>query len=850
MDDILDPADQEELGRKIEASPFATELIHRSRDAVRRLRLSAPEPLASDSDDLHGADHNLDANTAAEYLDNTLSPDEVAEFERTCLEAGPQADMLLAEAASCHHILTLVLGEPAEVDGDLRQRMYGLLENGGPQQARVEPVAQGAHHAPAVEPGPASAVAATMAAPAAPATRRPQVDPDEAAVPDYILEAARVRRRKNRQLVAMMVVAAGLGAVVAYLLWQPEPKLPSGVAEKDVDEATSGFVVGDGQQVGATATAGNETEAASAESGGDAPLWTPPATTGITEPAPIAKPDDLLAGSDASAAVGAEAAATGSAGDATPGDAATPEPPVEGETDAGTTEAGDAATAAADLGNNIPVFPYPGDDADSADNSATSADAGATAPSVPPPIPTNPNDIPPGVGDADQAAMLADAGRSTASTEDAVAGAGAADDLTNSATAPADAPPTDAAADQTSAAQPKQLGAYLGLNNDLLLRFEPSVNAWVRLPPRSTFAAGDRLLVLPAFRTLAVLGADVNAFLGGGTELTVGGSVGAEDVRVELLYGRVILNSGVNGNQIALYAGDQIRQIKLGPSSSLAVEARRIFVPGSNPDQDVPPLEINWYLTSGSADWGDSTDAAAAHSAEGPAFWTTIDGVDVAPQAIDELPEWIDKEPISNIEADARDAIAEKLKAGQPVNVALLELTGTTGLGRRIEVRALAARSGAYVGEFEPVVKALADPNERAKRKEQVETLRNAIARNPEAAKQIYDAFALQRGEEAAADLMEMLIGFNPAMLGTTREEVQNGSMVRLIQWLNDEDLTYRVLASHNLNEITATSYLGGYRPEHAAQARTREIRYYTDRFGKGELMPTEWTPTGWSSTR
>ena len=80
MDDILDPNDQEELGRKIEASPFATELIHRSRDAVRRLRLSAPEVLGGDSDDVHDGDRNLDANTAAEYLDNTLSPDEVADF--------------------------------------------------------------------------------------------------------------------------------------------------------------------------------------------------------------------------------------------------------------------------------------------------------------------------------------------------------------------------------------------------------------------------------------------------------------------------------------------------------------------------------------------------------------------------------------------------------------------------------------------------------------------------------------------------------------------------------------------------------------------------------------------------
>ena len=42
--------------------------------------------------------------------------------------------------------------------------------------------------------------------------------------------------------------------------------------------------------------------------------------------------------------------------------------------------------------------------------------------------------------------------------------------------------------------------------------------------------------------------------------------------------------------------------------------------------------------------------------AEGPATWTTVDGVDQAPQAIDELPEWIDVEPITNLEVGAREA--------------------------------------------------------------------------------------------------------------------------------------------------------------------------------------------------
>ncbi|MCH2596741.1 MAG: hypothetical protein MKZ95_13225, partial [Pirellulales bacterium] len=73
MDDILEPTDHEELGKKIEASDFATELIHRSRDAVRRLRLGAPTiDAGEDSDDVLGGVSVADVNAVAEYLDNTL----------------------------------------------------------------------------------------------------------------------------------------------------------------------------------------------------------------------------------------------------------------------------------------------------------------------------------------------------------------------------------------------------------------------------------------------------------------------------------------------------------------------------------------------------------------------------------------------------------------------------------------------------------------------------------------------------------------------------------------------------------------------------------------------------------
>ena len=111
---VLEPAEADEFAAKVQESPVASGLVQRIRGITHKVRMTAPRIDAKGLTD--------DANNVAEYLDNNLAEDRVADFERTCLES----DMHLAEVAGSYQILTMVLGKPAEVPPKLRERIYGL----------------------------------------------------------------------------------------------------------------------------------------------------------------------------------------------------------------------------------------------------------------------------------------------------------------------------------------------------------------------------------------------------------------------------------------------------------------------------------------------------------------------------------------------------------------------------------------------------------------------------------------------------------------------------------------------------------------------------------------------------
>ena len=306
MDNVLEPSDAEVLGKKIEESDFAQGLVQRIRTVLKKVRMNAPK--------LDGKGMGNDANTVAEYLDSALPQDRVGDFERVCLES----DAHLAEVAGCHQVLTIVLGKPADVPAELRERVYSLAGAG------------------AVTPPPVAPPRHEPTAPPKPANGQPVMVAHTAEVPDYLRSGSRVNPWVVLAAIAgvLLLSAVGLRAMGPFDSRHPllgslfaEPRVASNTAgtaaqtnpadppkssnEQGTEETTPATSTdANATTVLDSATAPGDTKAAAEINNSKASVDVPPATDPPppTEPSPT-EPSEPAATEDGKAAPIAQAPA-------------------------------------------------------------------------------------------------------------------------------------------------------------------------------------------------------------------------------------------------------------------------------------------------------------------------------------------------------------------------------------------------------------------------------------------------------------------------------------------------------------------------------------------------------------
>eukprot|EP00456_Euglypha_rotunda_P083545 TRINITY_DN82_c0_g4_i1.p1 TRINITY_DN82_c0_g4~~TRINITY_DN82_c0_g4_i1.p1 ORF type:complete len:729 (+),score=157.03 TRINITY_DN82_c0_g4_i1:1960-4146(+) len=190
LDDVLEPAETKLIGEKIQESAVAGKLVSLIKLVVRQRRLKAPS--------VSGPNVGIDPNIVSQYLDSTLPPEQVVDVEKVLLTS----DELLAEVASCHQVLALVMGKPMEISEASRERLYALGPVDQTDRLQVE--------APRSL-GSSESVAASMNGRDSATHNAPKAPPE---IPEYLRQNSWSQRVVPAAIVALLVLIC-LGLLVS-----------------------------------------------------------------------------------------------------------------------------------------------------------------------------------------------------------------------------------------------------------------------------------------------------------------------------------------------------------------------------------------------------------------------------------------------------------------------------------------------------------------------------------------------------------------------------------------------------------------------------------------------------------
>ena len=780
LDGILEPDDDAEIRQKIADSEFATTLMHRVENVMRQPRLRAPV--------VAGKGVASDANAVAEYLDNTLQDERVAEFEKACLES----DTNLAEVGAAHQILTLVLGQPVDIDAAARERMYHLPAVAEEQIARVEP----------------------------PHQRR-----ERPTVPDYLREPD----RKSRLWPAIGVVVAAAVVFVAILaavgsldpwlqrlgLITPPDEIAD--AERAADRLDGGEPVdvfpgvpmsddldagkpGDTEPPGEVDEPGDVPEDAvptvidqpePGETVGPEPgAIEPPVDTLPVEPQPgPSRPEGPNGDTDlAEPGTDVENGAAPGASEVAvrePGTGA--EPPDPFPTDAEPPE-------------DIPVAPVP-------DGGATPGEPGTPeTPGLlaPPVVDAEPRQ--PGIGQIEPPEADVEVRPGEPGSTDVA---------------------EDGGASTAEPAERETLGRFIS-ERQLLIRLDPEDGAWHRLPMQAALPTGEPILALPTFRPVLALKTGVSVQLIGGTRLAVVPGNGGSVPTLQVDFGRLAMHTfGKAGAKCRVSAGERSGLLTFEEDDAgAALHVHRANRPGVDPATEPAPMVIELWATRGRIVWQDGDESTPALEMTAPArVIIREDSEELVPLAGVELPDWRTEDETRWLDRRASPQLAEAIEPDRPAGIALRELADGH---RQREVRWLAVRSLGYLGDFEAMVGVLDKEESKAVWPDYIEQLGRAVDRSPRLAAAVQQALKKQYPPEDAELIYRMLWGYTP-------DQLAKGDAKKLVDLLDSERLAIRVLAFWNLKEITGLGLF--YRPEHSATQRQQSVSRWRDRLESGEII-------------
>jgi hypothetical protein len=382
------------------------------------------------------------------------------------------------------------------------------------------------------------------------------------------------------------------------------------------------------------------------------------------------------------------------------------------------------------------------------------------------------------------------------------------------------APPDEA----SKAAAASELGAFIS-ENEILARFDPDANAWLRTPPNAPLRAGEQLLAFPTYRPKIVLASGVQMTLAGGALVELRPSSGLAHIAIE--YGRVVfVPVGGAGGTVELDLWGRHGEVTFTEGSSLmAVQVRRYRSPGIDPEAGLAHRMVEIHAVRGGLVWREPGHPEQPINA-GQSF-AFLDDARGSANPTDQLPAWVEGKDIERIDELAAREMETMLPTERLLSLSLLELTEH----RKSEIRALAVRCLTYLNLFEPFVDALRDDLQKSYRDDHFNEVQRSLARSPETAAEVRIALEKVRGRLAGQQLYRLLWSYSP-------DDLASGGAADLVAYLEHPDVDFRVLAIENLHRITGVTMQ--FFPELSEVRRRAPVQRWRDKLRGGEIKYTE----------
>jgi hypothetical protein len=377
---------------------------------------------------------------------------------------------------------------------------------------------------------------------------------------------------------------------------------------------------------------------------------------------------------------------------------------------------------------------------------------------------------------------------------------------------------------------------------EVLIKYNSETSSWVRVSNDSPLLPGDHCRSLPTYRPKISLGGEIRVRLVDDRGQDRNADPGPDGAMVVLRpvdpqqglpsltvdYGRMVIQpEGKTPVRLHLQVGEHAGVVTLIDGvSTLAVQAVRAPVYKVDPEKEPGPLVVDFFATSGKVLWHQA-HAPEPVAMNAPVRLRLSDQAAEA-MAVERFPDWIAADSGNMLEERASTTMEPELKPNRSLALTLQELAEH----RREEVRWLALRCLAELGDFRLMVKALG--NAEKKRSwpswpdSYIEQLQAGIRRDPRSAGEVRTAMETLHGKEGAG-LYELLWRYSAP--GEKERTLPAADAERLVHFLEHKELDFRVLAFWNLKNLAKAGLSYNYKPDDPPNKRQLSAQKWRDHF-------------------